>query len=118
MNCALRVLREESSSRRRKSTRAAPGSRRQQSDRRLVCIDDASPGFDAQQWLALPGQLAQGRPGWLAEATPSQAIAVLQQICHDAMALAAGAAPRYFSRAALAALRNWSREQGSSLYAV
>ncbi|PAT33977.1 DNA polymerase III subunit delta' [Vandammella animalimorsus] len=66
-------------------------------------------GFDAQQWLALPGQLAQGRPGWLAEATPSQAIAVLQQICHDAMALVAGAAPRYFSRAALAAcLPGWA----------
>lgn len=62
-------------------------------------------GFSAEAWQRLPGQLAQGQPGLLADATPSQAVAALMQVCHDAMAVSVGAAPRYFDAQAMAA---WS----------
>ncbi|WP_238944612.1 DNA polymerase III subunit delta' [Allofranklinella schreckenbergeri] len=60
-------------------------------------------GLTAQDWQRLPSQLAQGQAGLLAQATPSQAVAMLMQVCHDAMAVAAGAAPRYFEAQALQA---------------
>ncbi|MET0383006.1 MAG: DNA polymerase III subunit delta', partial [Burkholderiaceae bacterium] len=78
--------------------------------RRLV-----ADGFDAESWLAVPRQAAQGK--W----TPPAALSlprlreVLQKLCHDAMAQAAGAEPRFFSAqsmpgpASWAKLADWSR---------
>lgn len=61
-------------------------------------------GFDLQAWNQLPGQLARGHAGILADATVSQAIGVLLQVCHDAMAVVAGATPRYFAAESFAPL--------------
>lgn len=59
-------------------------------------------GFDAQAWQHLPALLVRGDTTPLAQTSPTGAIAVLLQLCHDAMAMVAGAAPRYFEPAALA----------------
>lgn len=61
-------------------------------------------GFDWNAWNQLPKQLLRGQAGLLADATASQAIEVLLQLCHDAMAVVAGAAPRYFSHESIAPL--------------
>lgn len=68
-----------------------------------------------QAWAELPKALLRGTPGVLADASPMQATMALQKLCHDLMALAVGAAPRYFAQAdlpappPLAALTQWSR---------
>lgn len=58
-------------------------------------------GFEPQAWSQLPRQLLHGQAGLLAAASPSQTIAVLQQLCHDVMAMVVGAVPRYFSQDSL-----------------
>jgi hypothetical protein len=78
----------------------------------------ARDGVDARQWVALPRQLAAGDGGGLAGWPLPRVVDVLQKLCHDAMRLAAGAAPRYFPAAAmpaapsLQALSAWARELG------
>ena len=73
-------------------------------------------GVDARVWAALPQQLARGEVGSLAAWPLPRAVDMLQKLCHDAMRTAAGAAPRYFPRAAmpaaaqLDALSAWARE--------
>ena len=68
-------------------------------------------------WSQLPRQLAKGDVAALAAFAPADAVEALQKICHDLMAIASGAAPRYFSGADLPAkplsmplLAGWSRE--------
>ncbi|MCD2511739.1 DNA polymerase III subunit delta' [Comamonas endophytica] len=76
----------------------------------------ARSGKPAQAWSRMPRALAQGDATAFADLAPGQVIAVLQKICHDQMARASGAAPRYFAAAdlpappALAQLAAWSRE--------
>lgn len=76
----------------------------------------ARSGKPAQAWSQLPRALAQGDATAFADLAPLQIIGVLQKICHDQMARASGAAPRYFAAAdlpappALAQLAAWSRE--------
>jgi DNA polymerase-3 subunit delta' len=73
-------------------------------------------GVDAGQWVALPQQLRRGEAGTLASWPLPRLIDMLQKVCHDAMRVAAGAAPRYFppaafaARTSLAALADWARE--------
>jgi DNA polymerase-3 subunit delta' len=73
-------------------------------------------GVDAGQWVALPQQLLRGEAGTLASWPLPRLIDMLQKVCHDAMRVAAGAAPRYFppaafaARSSLAALSDWARE--------
>ncbi|WP_027015540.1 DNA polymerase III subunit delta' [Comamonas composti] len=71
----------------------------------------------AQAWAQLPRALAKGDVAALAGHAPAGAVAALQKICHDLMALAAGAEPRFFTRAdlpsrplAMDGLQAWSRE--------
>lgn len=77
-------------------------------------------GIDATQWVALPQQLSRGEAGTLAAWPLPRVVDMLQKLCHDAMRLAAGAAPRYFPAAALpaasapAALSVWARELARS----
>ncbi|HEY0859253.1 MAG TPA: DNA polymerase III subunit delta' [Albitalea sp.] len=77
-------------------------------------------GVDASQWVALPRQLARGETGTLAAWPLPRVVDMLQKLCHDAMRLAAGAAPRYFpadalpAAPALAALSAWARELARS----
>ncbi len=49
-----------------------------------------------QAWAQLPQALLRGHANALHAYTPAQAIAALQKICHDLLALRVGAAPRYF----------------------
>jgi DNA polymerase III subunit delta' len=69
----------------------------------------ATEGFDAAAWLALPRRVAEGRWEPPAGATVPRLRDVLQKLCHDAMAVAAGAAPRYFPVACLPPAAPWAR---------
>lgn len=71
----------------------------------------------AAAWSQLPRQLAKGDVAALAAFAPADAVEALQKICHDLMAIASGAGPRYFSDAdlpakplSMALLATWSRE--------
>ena len=77
----------------------------------------AAQGLQASQWASLPRALAKGDVSVLADASPAQALAVMQKICHDALALSQGAEPRFFAAddlppgpLRLDALSQWSRE--------
>ena len=72
-------------------------------------------GRSPQAWAQLPQALLRGDASALAGHSPAQAIEALQKLCHDLLARAVGAAPRYFSASdlpaapALARLSAWSR---------
>jgi DNA polymerase-3 subunit delta' len=76
----------------------------------------AQSGRDARSWAALPKAVARGDASVLADFTPGQALDGLLKLCHDLLAVKAGAAPRFFqpadlpSPASFAALAGWSRE--------
>jgi DNA polymerase-3 subunit delta' len=69
----------------------------------------AADGFDAAAWLALPQGVAQGRWQPPAGATIPRLREVLQKLCHDAMAQAAGAPPRFFPAGSLPPAAPWAR---------
>ena len=75
----------------------------------------AQQGLKAAHWSALPRAMQRGEVAAL-DTSPTQAIDILQKICHDAIALHTGASPRFFeavdmpSGATLATLTQWSRE--------
>ena len=81
----------------------------------LAAQELAAAGIDASLWASLPALVAAGDARLLAGWPVPQAVRVLQQICHDAMARAAGGSPRYFPAASLPvpaawpALLAWSR---------
>jgi DNA polymerase-3 subunit delta' len=72
--------------------------------RRLV-----AEGFDAVAWRAIPQRIAAGH--W--EPPPGLTLPrlreLLQKLCHDAMAQAAGTAPRFFPPQSLPAPATWPR---------
>ncbi|MDO5693874.1 MAG: DNA polymerase III subunit delta' [Pseudomonadota bacterium] len=55
----------------------------------------------ARRWAMLPRALARGDMGALADLPQPEAVARLQKLCHDLMALQVGAAPRFFDPADL-----------------
>lgn len=73
-------------------------------------------GLGAEAWAQLPAQVAQGDTRQLAAMPLPRAVRVMQQVCHDAMAQAAGGAPRFFAAgqipagASLARLAAWAGE--------
>ena len=69
---------------------------------------NAGPSIDPwiQAWSQLPQHLANGQPGLLTEATPPQAVAMLQKVCHDLMVQVAGGTPRYFDASDLPAAKS------------
>lgn len=75
----------------------------------------ACAGIDAAGWLALPRALARGQGAAFTGWPIPQVVRTLQKICHDAMVLAAGGVPRYFSAqsipasAGLGTLLGWAR---------
>ena len=79
-------------------------------------LDWARSGLNAQAWTQLPQALARGDWTLLADWPGARQLAVLQKLCHDLMAAAAGAAPRFFPASTLpkaprwAVLATWSRE--------
>lgn len=58
-------------------------------------------GLDAALWAGLPQQMARGDVGNLATWPLPRAVDMLQKLCHDAMRISAGAAPRYFAAATM-----------------
>ncbi len=75
----------------------------------------ARAGRDAKTWSLLPQAVARGDVAALANQTPAEAIDSLQKLCHDLLAVRAGAAPRFFAAgdlppaATFGALGEWSR---------
>ena len=61
----------------------------------------ARAGRSAKAWSQLPRAIARGDVSALAECTPSEAIDLLQKVCHDLLAARAGASPRFFDAADL-----------------
>jgi DNA polymerase-3 subunit delta' len=76
----------------------------------------AALGLDANAWRRLPGSVARGEAASLHGLPLPLAIEILQKLCHDAAALASGAAPRFFPTGSLApgadleSLLKWNRE--------
>ena len=76
----------------------------------------AATGLQGPVWAQLPQALSRGDWGTLAGWPPAQQLAVLQKLCHDLMARAAGAPTRFFPVEQLppaprwSALAQWSRE--------
>lgn len=76
----------------------------------------ARSGLNAQAWTQLPQALARGDWSLLADWPAARQLAVLQKLCHDLMASASGATPRFFPASTLpkaprwAVLATWSRE--------
>ena len=70
----------------------------------------------AAQWAQLPKAIASGDGSALAGWSPAQQLDTLQKCCHDMMAVAAGATPRFFDVAHVSAkvspfaLQAWSKE--------
>jgi DNA polymerase-3 subunit delta' len=79
-------------------------------------LDLANAGLKAAHWAALPKAVLRGDVSAVSDATPSQAIAMLQKLCHDLLALRSGAEPRFFMAADLPAagtvgsLTQWSKD--------
>lgn len=79
-------------------------------------------GLDAVAWTRLPRQLAAGEAGKLADWPLPRLLDALHKLCHDAMCVACGAAPRYFppaampaKAAALPALNAWAKALRTTL---
>jgi DNA polymerase III subunit delta' len=76
----------------------------------------AADGLHAEFWRRLGAAVAAGQAALLAPLPLPRAIDALQKLCHDAMALTGGAAPRFLpagsvpAGAAMAPLADWSRE--------
>ena len=76
----------------------------------------AGTGLNAKTWAELPAALARGDWSTLAGWPAAQQLELLQKLCHDLMAQAAGGTPRFFSAANLpvaprwGVLAKWSRE--------
>ncbi len=75
----------------------------------------------ARRWALLPRAMAQGDASALADLPLPEAIARLQKLCHDLMAVQVGAPPRFFAPADLparalapAALSRWWRQLAES----
>jgi DNA polymerase-3 subunit delta' len=76
----------------------------------------AGTGLNAKAWAELPAALARGDWSTLAGWPAAQQLELLQKLCHDLMAQAAGGTPRFFTAANLpvaprwGVLARWSRE--------
>jgi len=76
----------------------------------------AQNGLKAAHWASLPKAVLRGDVGAVSDATPSQAIAMLQKLCHDLLAVRTGAQPRFFAvedlpaAGTVASLTQWSKD--------
>ena len=79
-------------------------------------LDLANAGLKASIWAGLPKAVLRGAVGAVSDATPSQAIAMLQKLCHDLLAVRTGGEPRFFMVADLPvagtanSLTQWSKD--------
>ena len=76
----------------------------------------ANNGLKAAHWASLPKAVLRGDVSAVSDATQSQAIAMLQKLCHDLLALRTGAQPRFFAvddlpaAGTVASLTQWSKD--------
>ena len=76
----------------------------------------AQSGLQATVWAGLPKAVLRGDVAAVSGATPSQAIAMLQKLCHDLLAVHTGGEPRFFQAADLpkagsvSSLTQWSKD--------
>jgi DNA polymerase III subunit delta' len=75
------------------------------SGRPLDALALHAAGVDAAAWAALPRALAQGQAGAWSGWPLARTLDALQKLCHDLLAAATGAPPRYFAAGALPAPR-------------
>jgi len=86
------------------------------SQRPLDALAMAAAGIDAARWAALPAAVLARQAAAMAGWTVPRVVEALQKLCHDALAVAGGGAPRFFPAQALpvpasaAALAAWSRD--------
>jgi DNA polymerase-3 subunit delta' len=79
-------------------------------------LDLANNGLKAAHWASLPKAVLRGDVSAVSDATPSQAIAMLQKLCHDLLAVRTGAEPRFFMATDLPAagtvssLTQWAKD--------
>ena len=77
-------------------------------------------GTDALSWVKLPRALAAGDLSVLKDWSLSQIVDALQKLCHDMLALRAGAGPRFFAAdelpagGSIASLTHWARTLATS----
>ena len=67
----------------------------------------AASGLSATRWAELPQALARGDWSMVADWSAAQQLTVLQKLCHDLMAVAAGALPRFFPADKLPPAPRW-----------
>ncbi len=73
-------------------------------------------GLDPQAWARWPKALARGDAALLQDWAPAQVVDAFQKLCHDLLAAANGAAPRFFlpddlpAGASIAGLTGWQKE--------
>jgi len=76
----------------------------------------ATQGLKAAHWASLPKAVLRGDVSAVADATPSQAIVMLQKLCHDLLAVRTGAQPRFFAledlpvAGTVASLTQWAKD--------
>lgn len=64
-------------------------------------------GLSAERWSSLPRRIAAGEVSAVSDLPVPLAVHILQQLCHDAMAVGAGALPRYFPEGSIAPPAAW-----------
>jgi len=76
----------------------------------------AASGRDSKSWRSLPKAMMRGDVSLIRDWSPAQAIDALHKLCHDLIALGAGAQPRFFeavdlpSAVSLGSLTAWGRQ--------
>ncbi len=76
----------------------------------------AQAGLKASTWAGLPKAVLRGDVGAVSDASPAQAIAMLQKLCHDLLAQRTGGEPRFFMAADLptagtiGSLTQWAKD--------
>jgi DNA polymerase-3 subunit delta' len=80
-------------------------------------LDLANAGLKATQWSSFPLMVSRGQVAALADLSPAQSIDRLQKLCHDMLAMHAGATPRFFEVGDLQALLGNARGGLSALSA-
>ena len=84
-------------------------------DALMYCQGGQAGGSFAAAWVRLPKAMAQGDGSVLKDWTPAQVVDALHKLCHDILALKAGASPRFFDASdlptsgTLTSLTVWSR---------
>lgn len=67
----------------------------------------AASGLSASRWASLPQALARGDWSMVSDWSAAQQLSLLQKLCHDLMAVAAGAQPRFFAPDSLPPVPRW-----------